>query len=343
MKTFSAISLFTVLLFTVFIPAHAARMGENAILMEEMIFENAPFPSCHASSIVEVEPRVYLAAWFGGKGEGDPSVGIWMARRDENGWSGVREVASHSGVPCWNPVLFQTPDGETLLFYKAGPNPREWSGLLKRSHDGGMTWSDDELLPAGVLGPIRAKPILLHDGTLLCPSSVESWQTWACWMEMTKDFGKTWEKHGPIFVPDQLNGIIQPTVFVADDGSLKMFCRSRGIGHICASSSTDGGKTWAPAHPIELPNPSAGIDCVKMSDGRAVMIYNHTTRGRHNLSLAVSSDDGNTWKQCVVLEDQPGEYSYPAMIQGSDGKLHATYTYRRERIKHVVVDPRSIQ
>lgn len=321
---------------------HAQRMGESAILLEQFVYENAPFPSCHASTIVEVEPRVYLTAFFGGSGEGNDDVGIWLSRKENGGWSKPVEIASHHGVPCWNPVLFQMPDGETILFYKAGPSPRDWSGLIKRSTDGGKTWSEDELLPAGILGPIRAKPILLEDGTLLCGSSVESWQTWACWMEHTKDGGKTWSKSGPIYVPDQLNGIIQPTVWVGDDDAIHMLARARGIGHICASKSTDKGRTWTPAHPIDLPNPSAGIDAVKLSDGRVALIYNHTERGRHNLSIALSDNDGETWKQSVILENQPKEYSYPAMIEGSDGKLHATYTYNREKIKYVVVDPKQM-
>lgn len=320
----------------------AERLGEKAILLEELVYTKAPFPSCHASTIVEVKPRVFLCAFFGGTGEGNNDVGIWLSRRDGDGWSAPIEVAQHSGVPCWNPVLFQMPGGETLLFYKAGPSPREWSGLVKRSTDGGMTWSQEELFPAGVLGPIRAKPILLNDGTLLCGSSVESWKTWACWMEMTSDAGKTWSKSTPIFVPNHLEGIIQPTVWVDDDGNIRMLARARGIGRIVKSISKDNGNTWAPGEPTELPNPSAGVDAVKMKDGRIALIYNHTESGRHNLSIAISDDDGDTWKTAVTLENQPKEYSYPAIIQGSDGKLHASYTYNRERIKYVILDPRQM-
>ncbi len=315
------------------------RLGENAILLEELVYTKAPFPSCHASTIVEVEPRVFLCAFFGGTSEGDNDVGVWLSKRVDNKWSAPKEVAQHSGVPCWNPVLFQMPDGETLLFYKAGPSPREWSGLVKRSANGGDSWSKEELFPAGVLGPVRAKPILLDDDTLLCPSSVESWKTWACWMEFTPDAGKTWSKSSPIYVPGHLNGIIQPTVWVDDDGSLRMLARARGLGRIVKSISKDNGKTWSPGELTELPNPSAGIDAVKLKDGRVALIYNHTESGRHNLSIALSEDDGDTWKTAVTLENQPKEYSYPAMIQGSDGRLHATYTYNRERIKYVVLDP----
>jgi alpha-L-rhamnosidase len=90
---------------------------------------------------------------------------------------------------------------------------------------------------------------------------------------------------------------------------------------------------------LDLPNPSAGIDAVTLRDGRFVMVYNHTTGGRSPLNVAISSD-GVQWRPALVLENESGrEFSYPAVIQSGDGLLHITYTWRRERIKHVVVDP----
>ena len=58
-----------------------------------------------------------------------------------------------------------------------------------------------------------------------------------------------------------------------------------------------------------------------------------------NVSL---SRDGKTWEAALVLESEPGEYSYPAVIQSSDGRVHITYTWKRERIKHVVIDPATL-
>ena len=81
-----------------------------------------------------------------------------------------------------------------------------------------------------------------------------------------------------------------------------------------------------------------GIDAVMLRDGRALLVYNHTENARSPLNMAVSVD-GTIWKAALVLEDQPGEYSYPAVIQTSDGLVHITYTWKRERIKHVVIDP----
>ncbi len=313
---------------------------DSGIVKEEFIYEQASFPSCHASTLIETEPGILLAAWFGGTDEGNPDVGIWTARWDGSSWSPPIEVAKEPEVPCWNPVLFQMPDGEICLFYKAGENPREWSGLIKRSTDGGKTWSAKELLPAGILGPIKNKPILLQDGSLVCGSSIESWETWACWMEITRDGGRSWNKFGPLYPPTELNGIIQPTLFLDREGNVRMLCRStRKIGYICTATSLDGGKTWSPVKNTDLPHPGSGIDAVGLQDGRVVLIYNHTKNGRSPLNVGLSEDGGDTWNMVATLESQPGEYSYPAVIQTRDGLVHTTYTWKRERIKHVVLDP----
>ena len=93
---------------------------------------------------------------------------------------------------------------------------------------------------------------------------------------------------------------------------------------------------------LELPNPNSGIDAVTLADGRQLLVYNHTTEGRGVLNVAVS-EDGEHWQAALVLEDEPGaEFSYPAVIQTSDGLVHVTYTWKRRRIRHVVIDPRKL-
>jgi predicted neuraminidase len=129
--------------------------------------------------------------------------------------------------------------------------------------------------------------------------------------------------------------MIQPSVVPVDGKHLRLYARSTStIGHICVADSMDAGITWTKARPIDLPNPNSGIDAVRLKDGRFVMVYNHTTQGRTPLNLAVSSD-GEHWTPFHALETDPGEYSYPAMIQGADGSLHIAYTWRRVRVKYV--------
>jgi predicted neuraminidase len=123
------------------------------------------------------------------------------------------------------------------------------------------------------------------------------------------------------------------------DKRLLALCRSRGIGAICQAESKDGGETWSAAKPIDLPNPNSGIDAVRTVKGEFFLAYNHTKQGRTPLNLARSSDDGKTWQRVATLEEQAGEFSYPAIIQTSDGLLHVTYTWNRSHIKHLTHDP----
>jgi predicted neuraminidase len=304
------------------------------------IFDKAPFASCHASTIVEAEPGRFLAAWFGGRAEGAVDVKIWLARFDGKSWTRPEIAAEEKGFPCWNPVLFRSRSGAISLFYKAGPSPMAWTGYVRRSRDSGKTWSAIEALPAGLLGPIKNKPIQLADGTILAPTSVESHRAWACWIERSTNDGQAWQRHGPIAVPRHPHGIIQPTLFDLGGNQILALCRSRGLGSICQSESRDGGLTWAPAKPIALPNPNSGIDGVRAADGSLYLVYNHTRTGRSPLNVARSTDRGQTWRAVTTLEEQPGEFSYPAIIQARDGKLHVTYTWNRRHIKHVVLDPR---
>src|SRR4051812_3184527 len=111
------------------------------MIHSEFVFEAAPFPSCHAATVAELPGGGLIAAWFGGQREGANDVGIWLARRANGAWSRPENVAMAHEVPCWNPVLHRMRSGALLLFYKAGPNPREWSGMLLRSADDGKTWS----------------------------------------------------------------------------------------------------------------------------------------------------------------------------------------------------------
>ena len=306
-----------------------APQNRDAVVMAEFIYQQAPFPSCHASTIAEAKGEL-VAAWFGGTREKSPDVGIWVSRRDNNGWSKVVEIAN--GVqpagepyPCWNPVLFQPGRGPLLLFYKVGPSPSEWWGMLATSSDGGASWSKPRRLPDGILGPIKNKPVQLQDGSILCGSSTEH-AGWRVHMERTTDLGETWQKTEPLSDKTQF-GAIQPAILVHRSGEIQILCRSQQR-KITESRSSDGGRTWSAMKATPLPNPSSGIDAVMLKDGRALVVYNHTERARSPLNVAVSSD-GKTWRAALILEDQPGEYSYPAVIQTADGLVHVTYTWKR--------------
>ena len=331
--------------------------GDKGYLAGGFIYplDDRPTPECHASTIVETGDGL-IAAWFGGEHEKNPDVGIWVSQYEDKKWSKPLEVAD--GVqsdtlryPCWNPVLFQPEAGPLMLFYKVGPDPRNWWGMLKTSSDGGKTWSEASKLGTGplghIIGPVKNKPVQLGDGTILCPSSTEAIGeggdiAWKVHFELTRDLGRTWEVIGPINDGVSFDAI-QPSILFHKDGKMQILCRSRQ-GVISQSWSGDMGKTWEEMSASLLPNPNSGTDAVTLEDGTQLLVYNHTQRngpfpaGRDMLNVAVSYD-GTEWLTVMTLEKAEGEFSYPAVIQASDGLVHITYTYLRQTIKHVVIDP----
>ena len=310
------------------------------IVRSGFIYETAPTPECHASTIAET-PRGLVAAWFGGTEEGNDDVGSWFARLENGAWTTPVEVANgvespEKRYPCWNPVLHQAEGGPLVLFYKVGPEPDAWWGMKIATSDGGNTWSEPKRLPDEILGPVKNKAVLLPDGRLLCGSSSEH-DGWRVHMEWTRDLGETWDRTGPLN-DGKTTGAIQPSILIHPGDRLQIVCRSRGVGKILTAWSKDAGETWTALEPLDMPNPNSGIDAVTMRGGRHLLVYNHTPRGRTPLNVAVS-DDGLRWRAAAVLESEPGEYSYPAVIQTSDGLIHALYTWKRKLIKHVVLDP----
>jgi predicted neuraminidase len=321
----------------------------SGLIHSDFVYETAPFPSAHASTIVETKDGL-VAAFFGGTRERAPDVGIWVSRHEGGAWKAPVEVATGAQpdgtrLPCWNPVLFEMPDKTLSLFYKIGPSPQTWWGMVRSSRDNGRTWSEPRRLPDGILGPIKNKPVRLPDGTLLSPASTESAERPSAWrlqFERSTDGGATWAVARPP-APAEGTAIdaIQPSILIHTGGRLQAVGRTRSR-HVFEAWSSDGGRTWTPVSLTTLPNPSSGTDAVTLRDGRHLLVYNHTPKGRSPLNVAVSRD-GKVWEAALVLEAEPGEYSYPAVIQSSDGRVHITYTWKRLRVKHVVVDPAQLK
>jgi predicted neuraminidase len=318
--------------------------GEKCIIKSEFIYQpgDVVYPSCHASTLIE-NGKGIMAAWFGGTAERNPDVGIWVSTLQNGRWTKPVEVVNGiqhktKRYPCWNPVLYNNGK-EILLFYKAGPSPSTWWGELMTSDDKGKSWSRPYRLPEDIYGPIKNKPVLLKNGELICPSSTEN-DGWRVHMEFTSDNGLTWERTPAL--NDKKTGVIQPSILTYPGGKIQMLCRST-VSEILSSWSEDNGRTWSELATVGLPNPNSGIDAVTLKDGRQLLVYNHQVKGRNMLNVAIS-DDGLEWKAATQLEnDMRGkEFSYPAVIQTSDGLIHITYTWNRKQIKHVIIDPEKI-
>ena len=315
-------------------------------VIDELIFNNPPFDQCHASTLVEIDEGKLMAAWFGGSHEGSKDVRIWMSLNEHGKWTSPIAIADGKvneewSSPLWNPVLFKTRKGKIFLFYKEGPSPREWWGMMKTSDDNGKTWSVKTRLPEGVLGPIKNKPIELADGTILSPSSTETDDKWSSHIERSVDGGKTWTI---ISVdPGSKFDVIQPSILIHGKQKLQILCRSKQ-GEVIESWSEDNGKTWGKLSATSLLNPNSGTDAQTLKNGTHMIVYNPTIpgkewfNGRFKLNVALSQD-GKKWNDILILEDgdTKKEFSYPAIIQTRDGKVHITYTFDRRNIKHIVL------
>ena len=309
------------------------------------IADAPPTPSAHASTIVEAKAGL-SAAWFGGTREGAADVGIWFSRQVDGQW--LRPALLAQGdedgrqvYPTWNPVLFQPRNGPLYLFFKVGPSPRNWWGRVLKSEDGGVNWSQKSVrLPKGIFGPVRNKALELPNGTILCGSSSED-QGWRVHMEWTSNpLTGPWQRTAALHDAMEV-GAIQPTLLAWEGGRIQMLCRTKE-GLIYDAESANYGLTWSRLHRTDLPNPNSGIDGVVLQDGRGVLIYNPLAQGRGELAVGLSAD-GRAWKNVFTLEKGEGEFSYPAVIQDKAGNLHVTYTWKRERIKHVVLDPKQLK
>ncbi|RFZ85404.1 sialidase [Mucilaginibacter terrenus] len=315
------------------------------VLNQELLFTDPPFKNCHASTIMQTKTGRLLVACFGGSQESKPDVTIWL--RDLNATK-QQPVMVADGVindtlryPCWNPVLFQSRSGKLFLFYKVGPNPREWWGMLKTSADDGRTWSAARRLPDGILGPIKNKPVQLSNGVILAPSSTEENSgRWKAHIESSADDGNTWTS-APVDTTGAFD-VIQPSILSYKGGRLQLLCRSKQ-GAVVQAWSADGGRNWGKLSKTSLLNPNSGTDAVTLRSGTQLIVYNPDVpgkdwyNGRGKLRVAVSKD-GQTWRDIAMLENgSKEEYSYPAVIQTRDGLIHITYTYNRVNIKHVVL------
>ena len=322
------------------------------------------FQSGHASTLAALPNGDVLAAWFGGSWEKGADVAVWMSRRTAEGWQEPYVAADTWGVPLWNPVLHCRADGRVLLFYKEGATIPHWRTMVKHSDDNGVTFSEAKELVKGDIsggrGPVKNKPIVLTDGSLVAPASIEGDSDglnkkglWDCFVDISDDGGETWERSD--FVPlrrvseanmlDKLieprhcfgKGIIQPALWESESGHVHMLTRSTSSA-MFRSDSTDGGKTWRCAYQSGLPNNNSGFDLVKLPDKSLVMAWNpvgnlpnYYKGARTPLILSHSADNGTTWNPVFTLENTQGSFAYPAIIADGD-EILLTYTWNRDKI-----------
>lgn len=295
---------------------------------------------CHGPTLVRLPDGAFLCAWFGGH-EGSPRTAIFLARRDDHGWSPPRAVADVGPEPHWNPVLWR--EGDTVyLFFKVGPQPWCWRTLWTSCSAATLDdWQEPTPLVAGDVGgrgPVKNKPLRLEDGAWLAPASLEvedadgSLGPWDCFVDRSTDRGRTWSRSPLVPRPAGVR-IIQPTLWQTEANAIHMLARSNR-GRLFRSDSHDGGRTWTLAAPTAIPNNNSGVDLASLPSGALALAYNPVSESfgaRTPLDVATSTDGGDSFAPALRLEDDPGEYSYPAVVPTPDGVAIA-YTWRRRTI-----------
>lgn len=318
--------------------------GEDArtkpMFESRFIFEQMPGrPSHHCASMAELPGGELFATWYAGTHEKHPDVAILCARlpAGARAWTASEVLVDIPGRPGGNTVVFHDGERTLLHFYDIieGEGWRSALLYLDRSTDGGRTWEGARLFDdrPGIM--VRHRPLRLSSGRILLPAYDEA--TWEGLCFILDDGGEAWRASGRMVADGRC---IQPAVIERDDGSLHALLRAGEGGRAWECDSSDGGESWSRCVPSELRNPNSGADMIRLSSGEVIACFNDCASGRTPLTLGLSLDQGRTWAARQDLETDQGEYSYPTLMQASDGRVHLVYTWRRAGIKHVCFDRR---
>ncbi|HEY9490129.1 MAG TPA: exo-alpha-sialidase [Chryseosolibacter sp.] len=153
---------------------------------------------------------------------------------------------------------------------------------------------------------------------------------------LTDDGGVNWLFSNPI-----LGGAgIQATIGLKKDGGLAAYLRDNGPPpqRMQRTDSDDNGLTWSIPKDDILPNPGAGFDMATLSNGEWLMVFNDQEDGRFDLTVAISDDEGKSWKWKKQLEhdsrkEKPTSSHYPSVIADDEGRVHVIYSFHRNDIK----------
>lgn len=334
-------------------------------LIEQKYIEmdNPNYRYCHCSSIAlfHNEPSV---CWFGGAFEAAEDSSIYYCRSENGKWTSPKRIFGGRGVPLWNPVLTNFDDQQLHLHFKSGAKICFWDSYKAVSSDGWNFSEEKEFAPkknpGDIRGSSRNKLLKLSNGRILAPGSVEGTGEPGdtknrCFVDISDDNGLTWRKSAEIlpalldrkqvgvYNPSILvtpqsyrcTGVIQPALWESALGHVHMLMRSTET-ILFRSDSTDYGETWCAPYDSLLPSNNSGIDLTRLKDGRIILVYNPVRQNwgeRTPLVVDVSRDNGLTWDREIVLENEPGEYSYPS-IAADEQFIHVSYTANRKGIKY---------
>lgn len=255
-----------------------------------------------------------------------------------------------SGAPIWNwqDNILLKPDqkfaDEIKLKLKDLPeNNAGWAGYAPK-YDQMIIEASTDLRKRSIGWMTRIKPLLMENGRIVLPLYSDGFNL--SMMAISEDNGTTWHPGLPVVG----RGPIQPAIVKKKNGNLIAYMRDSGDEptRVHISESVDRGESWTATKKTDIPN-TASVELLVLKNGKWAFLGNDIDDGRYQLSLRISEDEGKTWKSKIFIENdlsKKGNYSYPSLIQTSDGLLHITYSYHPEKskktIKYVVVNPEKI-
>lgn len=304
-------------------------------------------PAAHAASLAQLEDGRIAAAWFAGSREGAADVAVWFSTLERDGWSPPRPIAERESTAratlshvrkIGNPVLYA--EGGRLHLWYVSASVGGWAGSSVNhsvSEDGGATWSAPAKLATSPLFNIstlvRTPPLPMADGGLGLPIYHEFLGKHGEWLRLSPD-GRIVAKER---IPEPV-AALQPAVVALDGQRALAWLRDAGPGpgRVRAAATRNGGRSWETLPPLPIGNPNSSIAALRLPSGRLLLAGN-PAEGRSRLVLWLSEDEGKTWRQARMVEKDDGqdvEFSYPALLLASDGRIHLAWTWRRQGIKH---------
>ena len=293
--------------------------------------------------------------WFSGSAEGHDGVAIVYAQLNSTtaaapaGWSAANVISQRKGYSNQNAVLFAQPDTLHAFHSQQGGGAGEskatvWHLSAPLDQEGRAGAFSKPVEVFSEPGSFDKNRVLVRlDGSWLLPiyeqgTTPNQPRNKFLPKGADPDDAKAWSD-GKYENGDNL---VQPSVVRPKPGApgLLAFFRDRKSRNIYSATSADDGASWTPSKPTSLPNNNAGIHAFAMRSGRIALAYNPTTHSRDTLSISLSEDQGKTWKYTRVLEQgSGGEFSYPTIREdvARDGVIHASYTFKRQCIKHSVI------
>lgn len=265
----------------------------------------------------------------------------------------VTTCESEGGVNVMSLSLVEMGNGDIGLFYLVRTTYTLLQMFLKRSSDGGRTWSERVLCTPceGFFVVNNDRVTRLSDGRIIIPAARHA----AGWSDRpdsgreyfdsrsevvffySDDDGYTWrqsaDKCSIAYHSYNNAGLQEPGLIELSDGILWAWARTE-LGRQYEMFSLDNGEHWTPPQPSRFTSPNSPLSMKRDASGRIYAIWNpipeyngrqqpeYFTGGRTPYVIAVSDDNGKTFSEPVAFEDdETCGYCYCAIYFTKDKML----------------------